>query len=157
MIYILIILSFVLESIITNMFSLSTFLAPFFTIISLVVLYPYFKNNNIFMISCILCGIIYDISYTDSAFLNTLSFGLCGCFIVLFNIYFKYNIYSSIILNLIIIVIYRTISYSLLVVVGYFSFNKEILLTGVYKSLIVNLVYGIIIYWVCKKFNFKKS
>ena len=69
--------------------------------------------------------------------------------------YFYQLIYF--ILNLIIIVIYRTISYSLLVIVGYFSFNKEILLTGVYKSLIVNLVYGIIIYWVFKKFNFKKS
>lgn len=161
MIYLLLVLSFIFESIITNIVHINSFLIPLFLLTSFVMLYPYFKGKNLnFIITCIICGFIYDISFSDSTFINTICFGLSGLFIISCYNYFKYNIYSSNLINIFNIIIYRIITYLLLVVLDYISFNANIIFVGIYKSLIINIVYGIIIYLLAdvlaKLFNIKR-
>ena len=161
MIYILLILSFIFESIITNIVHINSFLIPLFLLTSLVILYPYFRGNKLnFIITCIICGLIYDISFSDSAFINMICFGLSGLFIILCYSYFKYSIYSISLINISNIILYRIITYLLLVVIDYIRFNINILFAGIYKSLIINIVYGIIIYLLAdvlaKLFNIKR-
>ena len=161
MIYIVIIFSFLFESTFTNIMDSYSFLTPLFLLTSLSLLYPYFKNNRFnFVIVCIICGLVYDISFTDSTFINTISFGICSGLIILSYNYVNYNIFSSNVINIINIIIYRIISYLFLCIISYVNFNESILLEGIYNSLLVNIVYGIIIYLILdllsKIFNIKR-
>lgn len=161
MIYIVIIFSFLFESMFSNIVNINSFLTPLFFLTSLSILYPYFKNKKFnFVIISIICGLLYDISFNNSAFINTISFGMCSGLIILSYNYVSYSIYSSNFINIINIMIYRIISYLLLCIVGVINFNELILLEGIYNSLLVNLIYGIILYiiidLISKIFNIKR-
>jgi len=125
MIYIIIIFSFLFESAFSNIVNSHTFLTPLFLITSFSILYPYFKNNNFkFIIISIICGLFYDISLTNSTFINTISFGFAsGLIIILYN-YMNYNIFNSNFINIIIIIFYRIVSYFLLCIIDVIKFNE---------------------------------
>lgn len=161
MIYILLIFSFLFESVITNIVNINSFLISLFLLTSLVILYPYFKDKIIFVIVCVICGFFYDVAFSDSVFINTISFGICSGLIMIGYNYMKYNIYTSNFINIVNIVFYRLISYLLLVIVDVVSFNGFSLLKGIYNSILINIVYGIIIYLILnllsKIFNIKRD
>lgn len=147
MVYFLIIFSFLFESVFSNIVNSYSFLTPLFLLTSLSIVYPYFKNKKFnFIIVCILCGLFYDISFTDSLFVNAITFGISGGIIVICYNFINYNIVSSNFINMICIIFYRIISYLLLCIIDYINFNENMLLEGVYNSLLVNLIYGIIIF-----------
>ena len=161
MIYIILIFSFLFESSFTNVVNSYSFLTPLFLITSLTILYPYFKNNKFnFVIVAIICGLFYDISFTGTPFINTISFGICSGLIILGYNYMNYNIVNSNFINIIMICVYRIISYLLLCIIGFINFNRIYLFEGIYNSLLVNVVYGIIIFiivgLIAKIFNIKR-
>ena len=161
MIYIILIFSFLFEAAFTNIVNNYSFLTPLFLITSLSILYPYFKNNKFnFVIASILCGLFYDIGLTNSPFINTISFGICSGLIILGYNYMNYNIVNSNFINIIVICIYRIVSYLLLCIIDFVKFNEMFLLEGIYNSLLVNVVYGIIIFiivsLIAKIFNIKR-
>lgn len=161
MIYAIIIFSFLFESTFSNIVSSNSILTPLFLLTSLSILYPYFKNNKInFFIVCCICGLFYDIVFTDSIFINTISFGICSGIILIGYNFVNYNICSCNFINIINIVFYRIISYLLLCIVDFISFKESLLLEGIYNSLIVNLIYGILLFIIVdllsKIFNIKR-
>ena len=161
MIYVIIIFSFLFESAFSNIVNNHTFLTPLFLITSFSILYPYFKNKQFnFIIVCIICGLLYDIAYTNIPFINTITFGICSVLIILIYNYVSYNIFSSNIINIVIITLYRIISYLLLCIIDFINFNEFSLLEGIYNSLIVNIVYGVVIFVIInlltKIFNIKR-
>lgn len=161
MIYLILVFSFLFESIFSNVVSLYSFLNPLFLLITLIFLYPYFKKNNFnFFIVSIICGLLYDLSFTNSPFINTICFGICSGLIILFYKYMHYNIINSNIINLLIIVLYRLLTLILLLILGIKNFSVNILLNSIYDSLIVNIIYGIIIFiiidLISKIFNIKR-
>ncbi len=148
MIYILIILSFILEAVLSNIISIPL-LTPLFLIVSLTISYPYFKNNKFnFVMTCALTGLIYDISFSDSLYINTISFGLLSAIVIIGYDYLKYNIINCNIINVIVIIFYRIISYLLLCFIDYINFNFKLLLEGIYNSLILNIIYATLIYLI---------
>ena len=72
----------------------------------------------------------------------------------------NYNIVNSNFINIIVICIYRIVSYLLLCIIDFVKFNEMSLLEGIYNSLLVNVVYGIIIFiivsLIAKIFNIKR-
>lgn len=161
MIYIIIIFSFLFEAVFSNIVNTNTFLIPLFLLTSLSILYPYFKNNKFnFVIVSIICGLFYDITFTNSPFINTISFGLCSGLIILIYNYMNYNIVNSNFINIINIIFYRIISYLLLCIIDIVKFNEFRLLESIYNSLLVNVIYGIIIFvivdLIAKIFNIKR-
>jgi len=71
----LIFLSFLLEGFFTNLVSLNSIFIPLFTLTSLIMLYPFFDINNNshkYIIVAIVFGLLYDIVYTNSSFINTI-------------------------------------------------------------------------------------
>lgn len=161
MTYFFIIFSFLFESVFSNIVNINSIFIPLFLITTLVILYPYFKNKKInFIVVCIISGLLYDISFADSIFVNTISFCIIGLFIILAYDYISYNICSSNFLNVIILILYRFISYVFLCLVHYISFNETNLIKGIYSSIIINIIYGIIIFiivdLVAKIFNIKR-
>lgn len=154
MIYFIIVFSLFFESSFSNIIPFNSILTPLFLITSLVIMYPYFRNKNInFLISCLLCGIFYDVIFSNSSFVNTISFVVFGGIIILGYNYIKYNILSSNILNVVVIVLYRIISYLILCIIDYSNFNGFSLLEGIYNSIIINVIYGIIIYIIMDKIS----
>lgn len=147
--YLVLVISLLLEAIFSNIVSLNSLFIPLFLITSLVIIYPYFCKKNInFFLVCLISGFLYDLIFADSLFINTLSFSFAGIIIILGYSYVNYSIYSSNILNIIVIILYRIISYLLLCIIGYTTFNENILLSGISSSLILNIIYGLILYLV---------
>lgn len=147
MIYIILLFSFLLECSFSNILSINSILIPLFLLTSLTIIYPYLKKEkHNFIIICTILGLLYDISFYNSAFINTISFGVCSIIIIIGYNYLTYNILNANIINLLVIIFYRIISYLLLCLIDYLSFNGLILLKGIYSSLIINILYGIIIY-----------
>lgn len=161
MIYVILIFSFLFESAFSNIVFNYSVLTPLFLLTSFSILYPYFKKRNFnFILVCIICGLIYDVVFTNSPFINTISFGISGGLIILGYNYITYNIINSNLLNIVSIIVYRIISFFLLCIIDYIKFNEFNLLEGIYNSLLVNIIYGIIIFiitsLVAKIFNIKR-
>ena len=141
--------SFLFEAAFSNIVNINSFLTPLFLVTSLVLIYPYFNNKNInFLIVCAILGLFYDISFADSVFVNTISFGILGGLIILCYSYVKYNIYTSSIINIIILITYRIISYIILLSINYVTFNNKVFLSGIYNSLLINIMYGVVLYFI---------
>ena len=64
------------------------------------------------------------------------------------------------IVNIIMLITYRIISYVILLSINYIVFNNNVFFRGIYKSLILNIVYGILLYLIieiiAKRFNKKR-
>ncbi len=161
MICTILIISFFLEAIYTNIVSIDSLFIPLFAFTSLILIYPYFNKKDInYVIVCLILGLFYDIVFSDSAFVNTMCFAVLGTINIICNKYVKYNIYTSNIINLILIITYRIISYVMLLSINYVVFNSYIFFKGIYSSLIVNFLYGIVLYLIieliAKIFNKKR-
>ena len=147
MVYSVIIFSFILEGVMSTLFNLNTIYIPLFVISSLTILYPYLKNKTLnYIIIYIICGFLYDFIFCNAPFINTIVFSFCSIFTIFAYKYIKYNIFNSNILNIIIIILYRLFSYCLLLLVGYLNLKKSLLITGIYSSIFMNVLYFFIIY-----------
>ncbi len=143
------IVSFFLEGAFTNLISNNSLFVPMFTITSLTILYPYFNNKQPkFMMMATLFGFFYDIIYTDSLFVNTFSFLIASIAIIIIYNYINMNWININVLNIVIIAIFKVVSYMILCMVGYMHFKSNILIQGIYHSILVNILYGIILYVV---------
>lgn len=149
--------SFLLEGIASNYISVGTnFFAPLFTIIALVIVYPYFNNNDSeYFVVAFIYGLIYDLTYTDTIMFYAIIFLFIAFIIKLFNIWLSNHIVNVTFISLSVIIIYRLVVYLLLVLVGYLNYNYWILLKGFYSSIILNLVYMAIIYIITEYFSNK--
>ena len=149
MITCILIFSFLFEAMFTNLVGTNSIFIPLFTLTSLVLVYPYFKKKNFnYVLVCLILGIFYDIAFADSVFVNTICFGIMGGLNILIYNYVKYNIYTSNIINIIIIITYRIISYIILLSINFITFNGKILFKGIYSSLFINIAYGIVLYFI---------
>lgn len=146
----IVLISFLLESILSNYVSINTMLFnPLFSIISLIIIYPYFKNDNMsFIKSCLIFGVIYDLIFTLTFPLHVLLFGLTGILIILINNFISNHLFNLPLISLAIIINYRIISYLILVLIGYLDFHFNILLNGITSSILVNIIYVLVLYLI---------
>lgn len=162
MITVVIILSFLFDGIFSNLITNNSLLVPFFSLVCLLILYPYFNSNNgRFVIISGIVGLFYDIIYADSIFVNTFIFIIISIFIIRMSEYANYNLLNLCVLTIISICLYRVLSYLLLCIVGYLNFNEIILMKGICNSLIINIIYCIILYFITdyigRKFKLRKT
>lgn len=144
MIYLFLFISLLLESIFSNIVGINSILIPLFLISALVFIYP--KKN--YLSICIICGLLYDMCFYNSLFINTISFLLIGLLLKKIS---KYNIYLRLI---IVIIFYRFITYFLLILIAYSKFNIYVLFKSMYSSIIINIIY-ILFIKVC--YNIKRK
>lgn len=149
----ILIISFLLDGIISNMYNNSYFI-PLFSLMSLLLILN--KNDNYYGYA-ILLGLLYDISYTDTLFLNCLIFLLITYLIKKIEYYLSYNIFNQILISILIILIYRILTYFILTIIGYLSFDLLNLGITIIKSLPLNIFYVCLIYYLryLKKHIFK--
>ena len=144
-IFLVIIISFYLESNISLFIDYSTnFFNILFVLSSLVIISKLVKDNMKFYLLSSIIGLIYDILFTSKLGFNLLIFLLIAIFIKNSDKFIK----SKIIQYLSVIIIYRLISYSILLLTGYLHFNLFILFKSIYSSLILNYVYVMLLYFI---------
>lgn len=148
----IIIFSFYLEGVVSLLNNPGSLLVPLFTIISFVLIYPYYKQNNKqYILTVVATGFFYDIVYTNVLFLNLIIFFIIALIIIKLYDYMNVNILNTISLSIGVIIIYRLLIYLLLFITSYLNFNADILSRSIYSSLIINVIYTIIMYFIITK------
>lgn len=151
-----IIISFVLDSIVSNIVSLNSWFIPLFTLMSLIIAYPYFNGNiKNYFITCFITGLFYDLIYTDTIIIHAFLFVLIGFIITRLNLIFSNNYLNVMIMAIICIILYRFISYGLLLITNNISFNFTLLLKSIYHSLILNMIYVAGVFILTDKISLK--
>lgn len=161
MVWLILIFSFLFEAAFSNLISLYNLFTPLFSLTAIVILYPYMSKNKIsFILICMILGVLYDISFTGSSFVNTISFAIAGYILSSCYNYVKYNIYTANIINIIILISYRIINYIILLSINYINFNNRDFFSGIYNSLLINIIYCFILFFIVdlisKIFNKKR-
>lgn len=148
------IISFILDSIVSNFVSLDSLFFPLFTLMALIIIYPYFNNNrNKYFEACLITGICYDLIYTNTIIIHGMLFLLIGFIITRLNLIISNNWLNVGIMAIICIIIYRFLAYGLLLITASTSFDFFNILKSIYSSLILNIVYVILIYIITDKIS----
>lgn len=133
--------SFLLDGILSNYINNLLLTITAITIIS--------STKNYYKTS-FLYGLLYDIAYTNTLFINGILFMIIVFITKKINYYFTNNIISNTITILINIIFYRISIYIILVLSKTVSFNIVTLFESIYLS-IFNLIYGYFIYILIKR------
>ena len=149
----ILIISFILDGIMSLLIAPNSILFPLFTLMSIIIVYKFKPSNLLYLVICAITGLIYGITY-DNLFLDTGLFLLIGIFIIIIYQKIEINTLSIIILSIAIIILYRTLTY----LISLFITRKlsiYFLLRGIYSSFIVNTLYVIVINFLVNKLNKK--
>lgn len=139
--------SFLLDGILSKYILPTSLFLPLFTIVSLVIIYPYFNNNNFRYFKYIaILGLLYDITYINTIFFNFFIFMMIGFVVSFFSYLLSNNLYTSILFTVISIFFYRLIVYLFMVIFRNVSFSFFDLIKSIYSSLLLNILYCILLY-----------
>lgn len=144
---IIITLSLILDGILSNIFpytvnNLSLF-TPLLTLISIYLIYPFYKKKeNKYILTIFLTGIIYDSLYTSLIFYNAIIFTIIG--IISKYIYKHYEInYLNIIIQIILIVtIYELLNALIIILFNLVPMSISRLFYKITHSLLLNIIYS---------------
>ena len=152
------IISFFLDGILSHYILPNSLFLPLFTVVALVLIYPYFNNNNYRYFKYIaLLGLLYDITYLDTLFLNFFIFMIIGFVVGLFNYLLSNNAYINVLITVTVIILYRVINYLFAVLFKNLSFSLFDLFKNIYSSLLLNIIYCIIVYSLTEIYSNKKK
>lgn len=147
----IIFISFILDNIISLFLNHNSIFFPLFTLLSLIIIFSYnLKNHHYFLLSLGI-GLLYDAAFTDVIFLNSSIFLLLSLVIYLIFKAINYNLFNIILLSLLLIISYRIITYILFLLYFNISFNIYTLIRGIYSSIIINIIYILILYFIRNK------
>ncbi len=152
----ILVISFLLEGIVSNFVPINGFFAPLFTLIALIIIYPLFDEATEYYKYAFVTGLVYDLFYTDTIIFHAIIFCFMAFLISKLNLVLSDNYVNVLVIMAICILIYRIVTYGFLVLVSSVSFDFIALIMSVLKSLIINLIYSVIIFFVVKRFQ-KKS
>lgn len=139
--------AFYLEGIFSNFVSISTrFFNPLFVLVTLVSVYPFFKDKRKYFLVCFGYGILYDFTYTNTFIFHGFLFLCIGYLTYQMYKLFSLNILNIILITFISILSYRFISYILLCLVGGYKFIWIKLLYSITSSIITNICFVVILY-----------
>lgn len=158
-------ISLLLDALISSFVPISTinnvFVVPMFTIISLIIIYPYYEEKFSFIKVCILFGLIYDILFTNTLGLNISLFFIIGYIITFMDDILSNTLFSIIIKMLIVILLYDTLTYAILLLMNYMNYGILELFEKLYKSILLNVIYITILYFstnvIAKKLSIRKA
>lgn len=139
------IISFLLEAIFSNFVSIGGYFVPLFTLTALIIICPFLQEKEKYYKYAFITGMMYDLFYTDTIVFHAIIFCFMAIIVVKLNMVLSDNYANVIIIISLCILIYRVLTYGLLVLIGNIPFDIYELLFSVLKSLISNLVYGVIL------------
>ena len=143
MIYLILLISFLLDGIVSFIFNNNVMFNTLFSLMSLIIIFRYYKRREDlkYLITVFVVGLLVDIVYTDTLFLNAGIYLVIGIVIIKYFKLFTYNLLNSIILGFIIISLYRLLNFLALSNTGVISINFYKLIESIYSSIFLNLIY----------------
>lgn len=150
--------SFILDGLLMRYLGYNTIFLPLLTLVSLILIYPYFNDNNYRYFKYIaILGLLYDIVYMNTLFFNFFIFMILGFVIVLLNYLLSNNLFINVLITIITIILYRVINYLFYFFIGSIEFSFKVLLNNILCSLILNIIYCIIIYVISEYYSKKNK
>ena len=148
------IISFLFESIMSNIFpttfgNVSCF-STIYTIIAFVIIYPYFTNEKKYYILIIIFGCLFDILYTSTILINLMLFIIVAIVIKVLNNFISDNIFMTNIISIICIIIYHLLLFVILNLTTSGVYGISLLLEIITHSIIMTIIYSSISYLVIK-------
>lgn len=147
-----VVVSFLLDALVSNNIGYTltnpSFFKTIFTIIGLVNIYPYFNNDKKYLTILIIVGILFDIVYTGTFLFVTLIFVIIYLVNKFLDFFLPFNLLNINILSLISIYIYHILSFVILNLVEYNSYNINLLFNIIIHSTIGTIIYTTIIYFI---------
>lgn len=160
MIVFLVVVSFLLDGIVSNMISLNGIFYPLFSLVSLIALYPYFKIESYYKTAFFL-GLSYDLIYTNTLIFYAFLFLVLSFIISKLYILINDSNIGLVFITILSVTIFRTVLYLSIFLTGNIKFNFDILFKSIYSSLILNIIYVIVlsttVYLLNKKYHFKRG
>ncbi|HHT38145.1 MAG TPA: rod shape-determining protein MreD [Mollicutes bacterium] len=151
------IISFFLDGLL-SIYQKTLHITPMFSIVALIFLFlRYHKDSSFYYKACLFAGFIYDLLYTNTFPLNTLIFLLLGFIISKLYLFFSNNLLNGIIINLLVLIIYKLVTFVILVLIGYLPFNFVLILDNLLSIILTNTFFFIFIYIVFKEHKRKIS
>ncbi len=158
----LLVFSFLLQGILSLYlpfhFNQLYFLSYHFLVVVLVILYPiYYKKKKITMyyIICILYGLLFDFVYTNTLMIDSILFLVIGIVARFFYLKLDDNLFNLFFILLSSIFLYDTLFYLLMVLFANIPFHPFDLFYKFIHSILLNLIYGFIIYAFITKYKKK--
>lgn len=148
------IISFLFESIMSNVFpatfgNVSCF-STIYTIIAFVIIYPYFTNEKKYYILIIIFGCLFDILYTSTILINLMLFIIVAIVIKVLNNFISDNIFMTNIISIICIIIYHLLLFVILNLTTSGVYGISLLLEIITHSIIMTIICSSISYLVIK-------
>ena len=143
MIYLILLISFFLDGIVSFVFNNNILFNSLFSLMSLIIVFKYYKKREDlkYLITISMVGLLVDIVYTDTLFLNAGIYLIVGIVVIKYYKFFTYNLLNSIILAFIVISLYRLLNFLVLSNMGVISVDFYKLIESIYSSLFLNLIY----------------
>lgn len=156
------IISLLLQSIVSNFVSVTgSYLNPLFAVCALILIFPYFKESNKFLLTSFLYGISYDILFSEMLFMHALLFLLLGIVVMVMNHLWSNHLINNILFLLLIIPLYKVLYYFLLSIIDKIPWKSSMCLEMISRSLLMNLFYIVIAFLITdrisKKFGIRKN
>lgn len=150
---IVIIISFILDGILTNFLpyivgNLSLF-TPLTTLISITVIYKLFHNkynHKKYFFVCFIVGFLYDLFYTNLLFFNSFLFLLIGFINTILYKQIGEGYIRTIINVIVIIILYELLTVLSIIMFNLVPINIEAIFYKISHSLILNILYSELLY-----------
>ena len=148
------IVSFVLENVMASIFPATlgsvSYFTTIYTIIALVVIYPYFANEKKYYILVIIFGALFDILYTSTLLINVVFFLLIAVIIKVLNTIMSDNIFTTNVISIISIIIYHLLSFVILNLETSQTYSLILLGKIITHSILMTIIYTTISYVIIK-------
>ncbi len=157
---IIVIISLVLDGILSNFLpylvnDLSLF-TPLFTLVSIFIIYPFFKKKEKkYLITIFIIGVIYDLFYTNLLFFNGILFFIIGLLTIYSYKIYEMNFIKLLVYIIIVISLYEVLTASILLIFNIVSITFYKVIYKISHSLILNIIYGELLYLIIKKIPVK--
>lgn len=151
---IIIIISLILDSTLNLILKSTSYFLPLFTLISLIFIYPYFKNDKkSYLFISILIGFIYDIFNTYYFILNPIIFLIISD--IIFSLYhrFKFNFITVTLFTIFIVFIYQILLLLIFNLTNYQIYTINEFTKIISHYFIINILYSAALYFIFKKIN----
>ncbi len=153
--YIILIVSFFLDGILTNFLPYEvgnlSFFTPLITIVALIVIYTFFYHKEKeYLLLAFITGLLYDLFYTNLLFLNSLIFLLIAFIIIKVYKVVGFN-YLWILIDIVLaVILYESIVALLIVCFNLVPMSFDRLLYKITHTLVLNVIYGELLYLIVK-------
>lgn len=152
------ILSFLLDGLLSTIIPFNSIFLfkTYFSIVSLVLIYPYFLHNKKYYIIALVMGILFDLVYTNTIFLNIFTFLTTSYLISIIYNLLQNKIINGIVITIITLFFYNTLTYLMLFMYKTTSLNYGFFLSNFIFIVLINVLYFVILYFALKKITNKK-